>query len=74
MTVNPPVLSNNRPVTAEDLTYILFGNRVDPQDKGIIGRMQDQQHQMLLWFRLSFFTFLAALLTSFSDLLLHLLK
>ena len=66
--VTPP------PITAEALAFILFGNPINPQDKGIIGTMQDQQKQLLLWFRLCFVTFLAGLLTAFADLITHFIK
>lgn len=38
---------SRRPVTVEDLTYVLFGNPINPQDKGLIGRMQDQMKTII---------------------------
>lgn len=62
------------PITAQQLAYVLFGNPINPQDKGIIGALQDEMRQIMLWSRLCFFAFLAALLTAFADLLAHIIK
>jgi hypothetical protein len=58
-------------VTVEQLTYVLFGNPINPQDKGVIGTMQDQVKQLvrLAWALL--LTFIGAMLTAGADLVVH---
>ena len=66
-----PPISPQRPITAEDLTYVLFGNPINPQDKGIIGNMQDQMRQLVLLARALLVTFLGAMFTAGADLIVH---
>ena len=65
------MLPPDEPITARQLTYVLFGNPINPQDKGIIGSMEDQVRQLvrLAWALL--IAFLAAMFTATADLIVN---
>jgi len=66
-----PPLPGDEPVTTRQLAYVLFGNPINPQDKGIIGTMQDQVRQLvrLAWALL--IAFIAAMFTAGADLIVN---
>lgn len=71
----PPIPPDNpTPITAQQLAYVLFGNPINPQDKGIIGRMQDQVRQLVALAWAFLLTFIAATLAFAFDLILHILR
>lgn len=59
------------PITAQQLAYILFGNPINLQDKGIIGLMQDQVRYLIRLGWALLFTFVAALATGLADLIVN---
>lgn len=73
----PPVPPDaSRPITALDLAWVLFGNPINPQDKGLIGAMQDQvkatQRQVATLIKLAWailLLFLAATLSLTANLI-----
>lgn len=66
-----PTVPSQEPITVQGLTYVLFGNPINPQDKGIIGTLQDTQRQLvrLAWALL--ITFIAAVTTAVLDLIVN---
>lgn len=79
-----PRVNSERPLTAEDLARYLFGDQMDPNDTGLIGRLMEDmknlrvttQRQvrgvlMLGWAILV--VLIAALLSLVGNLLLHLI-
>jgi len=68
----PPSVPRQQ-ITAEQLAYYLFGNPMNPQDKGIIGQMQDQVKQLVRLGWAMLFTFTAAFLAAVGALIVDLL-
>lgn len=64
--------SPKRPITTEDLVYVLFGNPINLKDQGVIGRMQNQMNLIVRLAIAILLSLVGAILTFSVDILVRL--
>lgn len=69
--MTPEVPAHQPQITTQQLVHVLFGNPINPQDKGIIGQLQDQMRQIINLGRLVLIAFVGAIFTAAADLIVH---